>query len=89
MPILVSFSGGDREPQTRPQDIVKPLIVSVWTQLRAVGLWLLSVGLSLDHLASNTSIIKLRMAIFRGPSSKPHLQALGCVLHHRRMCTVF
>ena len=44
-------------------EVLNPLIVIVWIQLRLVGLRMLSMGLHLAHLGPNLSIIKLQMAI--------------------------
>ena len=44
-------------------EVLNPLIVIVWIQLRLVGLRMLSMGLNFAHLGSNLSIIKLQMAI--------------------------
>ena len=44
-------------------EVLNPLIVIVWIQLRLVGLRMLSMGLHLAHLGQNISIIKLQMAI--------------------------
>ena len=40
-------------------EVLNPLIVIVWIQLRLVGLRMLSMGLHLAYLGSNLSILKL------------------------------
>ena len=44
-------------------EVLNPLIVIVWIQLRLVGLRILSMGLNLAHLGPNLSTIKLQMTI--------------------------
>ena len=76
MRILVSFTdnGGSPKPDLTvlfglcdsPKyvtEVLNPLIVIVWIQLRLVGLRMLSMGLHLAYLGPNLSILKLQMAI--------------------------
>ena len=70
-------------------EVLNPLIVIVWIQLRLVGLRMLSMGLHLANFGPNLSIIKLQMAISEDlPAGHTRYIALGCALQHLRTCTV-